>query len=75
MYPKTSPQSFLTCGLENTGKAVMIHQVQDFEQKEGKDVKIPQTDLLSNHLEAIHKTLEDSVYAELTSFRYDDTAF
>lgn len=52
----------------------MICQVQDIEQKEGEEFKIPQTDHLSNGLEVIHKTLENPVHAELTSFRYDNTA-
>lgn len=51
----------------------MIYQVQGIEQKEGEEEKIPQTDPLSNHLEAIHKTLENPVCAELTSFGYDNT--
>lgn len=52
----------------------MIHQVQDTQQKEGEELKIPQTDPLSSGLEAIYKTLGNPLCAELTSFRYDDTA-
>lgn len=52
----------------------MIHQVQDTRQKEGEELKIPQIDPLSSGLEAIYKTLGNPLCAELTSFRYDDTA-
>lgn len=52
----------------------MIPQTQNTEQKEREKVKILQTDPLSIVLKAIHKTLENPVLAELTSFRYDDTA-
>lgn len=40
----------------------MIHQVQDMEQKEGEEVKIPQTHPVSNDLEEIYKILENSVH-------------
>lgn len=53
---------------------MMIQQMQDTEQKQKEKVKILQTGPLSIGLKAIHKTLENPMLAELTSFRCDDTA-